>query len=82
MTRAIVGLTVVAALGGMGIGGGSAQAQDACHPAYSGCLPIVDELNCDDIGYAVVQVWDVSNDPYGLDVLYGPGNGWTCDGIG
>jgi hypothetical protein len=51
-----------------------------CHPAYGGCIPNVGyDLNCADIGYAVVEVWDVYNDPYGLDTLNGPGNGWTCD---
>jgi hypothetical protein len=53
-----------------------------CHYAYGGCLPYVDDFNCEDIGWAVVEVWDVNDDPYGLDVLYGPGNGYTCDGIG
>jgi hypothetical protein len=51
-------------------------------PISGGCLAIVGDLNCEDIGWQVVQVWDVNNDPYGLDVLYGLGNGWTCDGIG
>ena len=45
-------------------------------------LPIVYDLDCADIIWTLVQVYDVYNDPYGLDVLYGPGNGWTCDGIG
>jgi hypothetical protein len=63
------------------IGGAETSAQD-CHYAYGGCLPVVDDLDCAEIGNAVVAVWDVSDDPYGLDVLYGPGNGWTCDGVG
>ena len=53
-----------------------------CHPAYSPCLPIVYDLNCEDIGWAVHQVYDIYNDPYGLDVYDGVGNGWTCAGIG
>jgi hypothetical protein len=53
-----------------------------CHYAYGGCLPYVADLNCDDIGRAVVEVYNVDDDPYGLDVLYGPGNGWTCDDVG
>ena len=57
-------------------------AAQACHPAYGGCLPIVDDLDCAEIGYAVLPVYDADDDPYGLDVAYGPGNGWTCDGIG
>jgi mevalonate pyrophosphate decarboxylase len=53
----------------------------ACHPVYGGYLSWYegDALNCADIGYQVVEVWDVNNDPYNLDTLYGPGNGWTCD---
>ena len=27
------------------------------------------------------QLFDVYDDLYGLDVLYVPGDGWTCDGI-
>ena len=56
---------------------GSAQ---GCHPAYGGCIPYVwYDLDCADIGYAVVQVWDVYWDPYGLDTWDGPSNSWTCD---
>ena len=40
------------------------------------------DCRSDVIAGFVHQVYDVYNDPYGLDVLYGPGNGWTCDGIG
>lgn len=56
-------------------------AAQSCHPAYGGCLPWYegDALNCADIGYQVVQVWDVYNDPYRLDTWDGPGNGWACD---
>jgi hypothetical protein len=53
-----------------------------CHYAYGGCLPYADDLNCEDIGWAVLQVYNVDDDPYGLDVLYGAGNGWTCDDVG
>ncbi len=41
-----------------------------------------DAMNCDDIGNQVVQAWDLIWDPYNLDVLYGSGNCWSCDGIG
>jgi hypothetical protein len=61
---------------------GDVSAQSECHYAYGGCLPYVDDLNGEDIDWAVLEVWDVYDDPYGLDDLYGPGNGWTCDGIG
>jgi len=43
---------------------------------------VVYDLDCAEIGYAVLQVWDVNDDPYDLDALGIPGNGWTCDGIG
>lgn len=55
---------------------------DPCNPAYGGCLPVVDDLNCGDIGNQQVEVFDVDNDPYGLDVRNGPGNGVTCDDRG
>lgn len=60
----------------------SVSAQEECHYAYGGCLPYVDDLDCADIDWAVIEVWDIYDAPYELDVLYGPGNGWTCDGVG
>lgn len=63
---------------GRGDGGGSRE----CHPAYGGCLPIVDDLNCEDINDRQVRVRDPENDPYGLDGSTTVGNGITCDGIG
>jgi hypothetical protein len=62
-------------------GSAKVSAQE-CHYAYGGCLPYVDDINCTDIGSAVLEVWDVYDDPYRLDDAYGPGNGWTCDGVG
>ena len=53
-----------------------------CHPAYTGCLPIVADLNCEDINDRQVRVRDPENDPYGLDGSTTVGNGITCDGIG
>ena len=52
------------------------------HPAYGPCLPIVYDLDCADIIWTLVQVYDVYNDPYDLDAVGIPGNGWTCDGTG
>jgi hypothetical protein len=52
------------------------------HPAYGPCLPIVYDLDCTDIIWTLVQVYDVYNDPYDLDAVGVPGNGWTRDGIG
>jgi hypothetical protein len=69
-------LLAVAALSPASVG-----AQE-CHPAYSGRLPVVYDLDCEEIGWAVYQVYDPAYDPYGLDVWDGVGNGWTCDGIG
>lgn len=79
-------IALACALAGTALAGAVAHAvpvaaAQGCHPAYGGCLPWYegDALNCADIGYQVVQVWDVYWDPYNLDTLYGPGNGWTCD---
>lgn len=72
-------LAVVMAIAGIkGVGDISAQSGE-CHPAYGDCLPIVDDLNCDDIGDQQVEVLNVDDDPYGLDDANGPGNGITCD---
>jgi hypothetical protein len=32
------------------------------------------------MGYAVVYLCDVNDEPYRLDVAYGPHNGIGCDG--
>ena len=52
------------------------------HPAYGPCLPIVYDLDCADIIWPLVQVYDVYNDPFDLYAVGAPGNGWTRDGIG
>ena len=55
---------------GSGGGGG-------CHPSYTPCLPIVGDLDCDDVrrmGKAPVRV--SGSDPYRLD---GDGDGWGCE---
>lgn len=54
-------------------------AAQECAPQYGGCLPIVADLDCAEIGYAVLEVRDVDDDPYDLDTQHGPGNGLTCD---
>ena len=59
---------MVSALGGalVGIGLAAQQpvaAQGECHPAYSGCLPVVYDLDCAEIGDAVLQVYDPGYDP-------------------
>jgi hypothetical protein len=68
-------------IGGAAVVSSAPVAAQGCHPAYGGCLPWYegDALNCADLWYQVVEVWDVYNDPYGLDDWDGPGNGWTCD---
>jgi hypothetical protein len=43
---------------------------------------VVYDLDCAKRGYAVVEDWDVYDDPYNLDAVGIPGNGWTCNGIG
>lgn len=84
MSRFVVpALAAALSLGGFALTASTpAAAQTQCHPAYTDCLPIVADLNCADIGWAPVGLVNVYDDPYGLDVLYGPGNGVACDGIG
>ena len=48
-------------------------AKSACMAGYSPCLPIVDDLNCPDIGHPVTVT---GNDPYRLDR---DGDGTGCD---
>jgi hypothetical protein len=50
-----------------------------CHPAYGGCLPIVEDLDCLEIDDLQVQVFDPRENPYGLDVSRGVGHGIACD---
>ena len=52
------------------------------HPAYGPCLPIVYDLDHADIIWTQGQVYDVYNDPYDIDAVGIPGNGWICDGLG
>lgn len=51
--------------------------EDACHPSYTPCLPLVDDLNCSDVvalGAAPVTV--IGPDDYGLD---GDNDGVGCE---
>jgi hypothetical protein len=77
---AVVG-TLTLGLAALVSGANVASAQE-CHYAYLGCLPVVYDLDCEEIGWVVIQLANVYDDPYDLDVVGGPGNGWTCDGIG
>ncbi len=79
LKRLATGLGVTAMLGIATLVPAAPAAAQSCHPSYGGCLPVVYDLDCWEIGYAVVQVWNVWDDPYGLDDYDGPGNGWTCD---
>lgn len=48
----------------------TATPNGACHPAYSPCLPIVADLDCNDIyelNLSHITVTDPDNDPYRLD---------------
>jgi endonuclease YncB( thermonuclease family) len=47
---------------------------NGCHPAYVECLPIVDDLDCAQIGH-LVHLRSIGNDPYRLD-------GSDNDGLG
>jgi hypothetical protein len=89
--RRLIALSLLASVGLPAFShGSSVTAQMACNPAYlpdqyGNCVPDYgygDVLNCADINWGVFQLVDVNNDPYNLDTLYGPGNGWTCDGVG
>jgi hypothetical protein len=81
--RGLVAVVGTLTLGLAGFAPGLAEvAAQGCHPAYSSCLPIVYDLDCAESGNAVLQVWDPYNDPHGLHVYNGVGNGWTCDGVG
>jgi hypothetical protein len=54
---------------------GSTAGSEGCHPSYDPCLPVVDDLDCDDVralGAAPVAV--TGDDEYGLDADH--------DGIG
>ena len=51
----------------------STQQGGGCHPGYSPCLPIVADLNCDDVNGPVTVLGD---DPYQLDA---DGDGTGCD---
>lgn len=48
--------------------------QPRCHPDYSGCLPIVGDLDCSQIGHPVRILH--GRDPYGLD---SDGDGMGCE---
>lgn len=55
----------------------SPPAATKCHPSYTPCLPIVDDLDCADVralGVAPVRV--VGSDPYRLD---GDNDGFGCE---
>lgn len=63
----------------------SAQGCNSAYYAdsYGNCVPAsYYDLDCADINFGVYQLVDVNYDPYNLDTVGGPGNGWTCDGIG
>jgi len=68
--------------GGRNAQTGPAEGGDNCHPAYRECLPIVDDLDCPEIDNREIRLLDPADDPYGLDVARGVGNGIACDGIG
>jgi hypothetical protein len=47
-----------------------------CEPGYSPCLPIVGDLNCDDISDSLKPIHVTGDDPYGLD---GDSDGLGCE---
>jgi hypothetical protein len=55
--RGLVAAFATVTLGLAAFASGTADvAAQECHSAYGPCLPIVYDLNCEDIGWAVVQV--------------------------
>ncbi len=52
---------------------GAGGSGSACAPGYSPCLPVVDDLNCDDVNGPITVTGD---DQYGLDA---DGDGTGCD---
>ena len=51
----------------------------ACAPGYKPCLPVVADLNCDDIADRLKPVRVTGSDPYGLDR---DGDGLGCEPSG
>ena len=47
-----------------------------CEPGYTPCLPIVDDLNCDDINDSLKPIDVTGDDPYHLDA---DRNGLGCE---
>ncbi len=47
-----------------------------CEPGYSPCLPIVDDLDCDQIPDSWKPIRVTGDDPYRLDA---DGDGWGCE---
>lgn len=47
-----------------------------CEPGYSPCLPITDDLNCDDIDDSLKPIHVTGDDPYGLD---SDDDGYGCE---
>jgi hypothetical protein len=47
--------------------GSSPSTSAACAPGYRPCLPVVADLNCDDIADRLKPVRVTGSDPYGLD---------------
>lgn len=50
-----------------------------CSPAYRDCLPITDDLDCEDIGFSQIELVDPEDDPYGLDGAATVEDGITCN---
>jgi endonuclease YncB( thermonuclease family) len=63
--------------GSPGAGSGGGQSRGACNPNYSPCLPIVDDLDCNQIGESLKPIHVIGGDPYGLD---GDHDGLGCEG--
>lgn len=58
-------------------GGGGGGGGGACHPSYSPCLPVKDDLNCGEIPDSKKPVTVKGSDPYRLD---SDNDGLGCEG--
>ena len=85
LRRLVLGIALVAGLVSSGLFAQVTEGQSlGCNPAYvpteTYCVPYTDyDLNCADIGWAQVYLYDGLNDPYGLDSVNYVDDWVTCN---
>jgi hypothetical protein len=84
--RLTLAIAIALGLGGIGLLAPPATGAQVsgCHSAYvpteTYCVPYTEyDLNCDDIGWAQVSLYDGWNDPYGLDSVNTVDDWVTCN---